>query len=623
MAPPKDFIDLATAYKTAAGGGGSFANIIGVVVDMLPPRLLTSTNQWMFTFKLLDPALQSSLRGSEGLTVRFFKADETHLPQLREHGDVVLLRQVKLMQVGGQPVALSNFQTASQVFPSASIPSPSYSIGYQGSQRLPSLGAPDVVSMLTLEEQAYVIHLKADVNVTKLLLSRPPRQGAYGRKRDAAAVPIEDPRRQKRHQGLETTTSGFGRKYCLIKDTRHLTFSDLCVQVVKKFPAAFDRCELYVTDYTENQDMFYYRAPEEETAEVQDGDTFGYNNARRKAWPGPYGWFVLKVNVLEPHANFANDRVNEGDLVLLRNVKIKAMAEGSKLEGDMWKDDLAPDKVKIHILRRHDIPEIKELMARKEKYWAKRQAQQPSTKPTKNERKRARKQMQQEREAEAAKVTAAAADRNKHVRCSNEDAALISIKDILDVNNKRHTTTLPNGTSYILPFVNTQYRSRVQVIDYSPKRLEDFSLPSLFDDSTSNPSPIDMMSLSPSQPKYEWFFSLLLQDASSPHTTNDQAETPQLWAHVSHQDAQFLFGNDMDDPCDLRSDSQMLAKLREKLCILWGNLEEKKEGDELSSRPFECCLQEYGVELDGNDSERAAMPFGYQRSFKLFGTTIL
>ncbi|KAK0903951.1 hypothetical protein LTR02_007308 [Friedmanniomyces endolithicus] len=621
MALPDGFVDLATAYKEPPG---NFVSIIGVVVDIMQPVRSAKTGHWMFTFKLLDRRLQDSVNGSEGLIVRFFKDSESNLPQVRERGDVVLLRSAKLMPVNGVPTVVSNYQTRTQVFPVASIPGPGYSIAYQGTNLLHSLGAPADTEGLTLAAQAYVIQLKTEVR----LPDAKTLPEAVGKKREAAPVGNAGPPEKKaRH-------STFGNKYQLVRETHHRKYADLCVQVVKKYFSQSGKCELYVTDYTENRDVWYYAPPEERNGEERDGDDFGH--LANKAWPGPYGWLVLKINVMDPHRQFVNNKVDEGDLVLLKNVKMKIMAEGAKLEGDIWRDPDNPSKINVLKLLRQEIPEIQELLARKEKYWAKRNLQHPpaadeSAKPTKGEKKRLKKQKQQEERAKAAADAARVAERNKHVRCSNEEASLMSVKDILDLDNDRHIHTLPNGTTYVLPFVNTQYRTKVHVVDFRPKAVEDFAVPPVppIPDRDATPSPIDSVSWDDSQ-KYEWYFSLCLEDPSSSATRQalpapDTAEKPRIWVHVRHKDAQFLFGNDMDDPQNLRTNPQILAKLKEKMCILWGNLEERREGEEVavSNRPFECCVQEYGIKLDEDDPERGEVPFGYKKLFRMFGATIL
>ena len=159
-------------------------------------------------------------------------------------------------------------------------------------------------------------------------------------------------------------------------------------------------------------------------------------------------------------------------------------------------------------------------------------------------------------------------------------------------------------------------------MDFEPKTLEDFAVPPLPDeDGDVEVSPIDAAySVSNSSPKLEWFFSLTLQDARNPSPTT---EPERIQVHLQHEDAQYLLGNDLDDPRDLRANPQLLAKLREKLFTLWGNLEEKEADAPLSNRPFECCIAEYGVEMDGDDPDGKDVPFGWKRFYRMFGTTIL
>jgi protection-of-telomeres protein 1 len=62
---------------------------------------------------------------------------------------------------------------------------------------------------------------------------------------------------------------------------------------------------------------------------------------------------------------------------------------------------------------------------------------------------------------------------------------------------------------------------------------------------------------------------------------------------------------------------QLIDELREKLFILWGNVKELKDEGKLgpadvTNRPFECCIMEYGVEQDDN----------WIRMHRMFGTTV-
>lgn len=644
MALPKTFVDLATAYNSAPE---TFVNIIGIVVDLMPTTTTTS-GQHMLTIKLLDRHLHDSIYGNQGLRIRFFRADRQSLPKVQKHGDVVLLRNIKMTSFSQQPMAISNYQTEVTVFPTASIPEPNFEIAYQGKHRLQSLGVPHDVQKLSLGEQSYVVQLKHDMGATVQSIAA---NVSASRNESSTALPpawpsapvVPSKRPGENLSATEPKKSKFGNKFRLIQGLRHYDFADVCVQAVKKFPTHFGTCELYVTDYTENKEMFYYTPPEEEDERERDGDTFGYTGAPKRSWPGPYGQLVLKVEVKEPHAHYVNTEVTEGDFVLLRNVRIKVFKH---LEANMWPEARNPEQVQITKLNNLAKPEIAAVLERKEKYWAARnvkisksEPQEEKKKPTKSEKKKQKKQQQRDAEQGAAaagsgnsktsKSTSdaqngnlnglAKVDVNPHVRCSHEEVPTSSIKDILDPTNEKHTTTTPDGMKFVLPFVNAKYRARARVVDYDPKQLEEFSLPELpEDEQESEDTP--MMDYD-SSPKYEWSFSLELEDASKPK--GGRTGEDRIWINVHHTDAQYLFGNDMDDPNDLNNDHRLLSKLREKLCILWGNLEEKSDGEQISNRPFECCLAEYGIEMDEHDPEKALHPFGWKRMYSMFGVTIL
>lgn len=90
----------------------------------------------------------------------------------------------------------------------------------------------------------------------------------------------------------------------------------------------------------------------------------------------------------------------------------------------------------------------------------------------------------------------------------------------------------------------------------------------------------------------------------------------------------------------LRQDPDALAKLRERLFILWGDLEERKMANRdtfdpfnrkqpVSAKPFICCIKEYGTKIVGNlededpsDQCQSNNQLGWKRRFRMFGTTI-
>lgn len=671
MALPKGFSNLSTAYNAAQH---TIVHIIGLVVDAMPPSK-TRTGDYMMTLKLLDIPLHEATYGSHGLQMRYFNRDRRQLPQAHQ-GDVVMLRSVKMSRFSGQPIAISNYQTTTVVFPSASIPDPSYEIAYRGNDRIPALGAPADKDKITLEEQAYVIKLKADL---KHMIGQ-----SFDHNNDTAMMKRKRDENHALNSVQPTTTpaarpSSFNSsKFRLVSDLRHFVFADLCVQVVKTFPTAFG-CDLYVTDYTANDALFYYRPPEEETTDRErDGDAFGYHQPVKKDWPGPYGYLVLHVNVKEPHAHFINHKVGEGDFVLLRNVKLKIMNEGARLEGDMWPDDRNPDKVQVQKIPSRECREVRDILERKEQYWTQRSAQHlPVPKPpqqqqhqTSNKAEKNRKKREKRKERLAAALAEAeeqakqyqSPNTNKHVCCSHNTTPLSTVNAILDPSQLRHTCTLYGGRGggdsgggggggvvITLPFINANYRARVRVVDFHPHELEDFSVPVLHSLSPTSPtsrelSPSDIyLPPPPDSPPatqtqtWEWSFALTLEDATT--TASRRGEGQRIQVQVHNDTAQHLFGRDMDDACDLRRHTGVLAKLREKLWILWGNLEEVIVGGdglgELSNLPFECCIAEYGVKIDAEDDqcdvcedgvERVAMTMRggerWVRMYRLHGTVI-
>ncbi|KXT10629.1 hypothetical protein AC579_6621 [Pseudocercospora musae] len=610
---PAGFVDLATAYRSA---DETFVSIVGAVVDVMEPTK-TRGSSYMFSFKLLDERLSRAIEGSQGLTCRFFKDDLDGLPKVRRVGDMVLLRNVKVTSRDLKMV-ISNYQTEATVFPAESIPSKAFSIRYKtGKGLIPRLGVPRHIEKLDLAEQEYVIHVNEAMRTFVDLASQGSGNGSRTLEESEAGPAAK---RQK----IDIVPNN--PKLKAIKDLRGggKAWADIYAIVIKTFGTP-NGCDLYVTDYTENQAVRRYPYPEEEVDSVRDGDVYGYNGPKKKAWRGPWGYHVYKVNLKAPHAQFANANLSEGDIVLLKNVKMRVTQENAFLEGDMWPDDKYPEKIQIQKLKRLAIPEVQEMIARKEKYWNKRNAriaQQEATKVNLSKKEKKRQKKQEKRAAKLAEngLKAVSADHaalatrpgmnlartNPSVQCAHEEVKLTGVKDILDSANSRHTNEAPDGSTYTLPFINAKYRARVRVVDYEPKVLEDFVVSSeLIDESSPHKADWAIQS-----PTYEWFFSLLLEDAILPHGVSEDDVSHRIWVHVHHDSAQWLFGSTFDDPDDLRHNPKLLARVREKMFILWGNLEESGG-----------MGQEYGVELDGHDKSSDESK-GWKRMHSLFGVTI-
>lgn len=166
------------------------------------------------------------------------------------------------------------------------------------------------------------------------------------------------------------STPGLKEKFSLIKDAKYGTFINIVGQVVKTYPED-QRFQLYVTDYTQNKELFNY--PLDSDNEGRDGDIFNYTfQPKRRRWPGPFGRLTLQITLWEPHAYFARENVKEDDFVLLRNVNIKNARMTGVMEGNLHTDQQYPDKVGVILLSDNEPDErLKQLLRRKTEYWKK------------------------------------------------------------------------------------------------------------------------------------------------------------------------------------------------------------------------------------------------------------
>lgn len=188
------------------------------------------------------------------------------------------------------------------------------------------------------------------------------------------------------------------------------------------------------------------------------------------------------------------------------------------------------------------------------------------------------------------------------------------------------------------------------MIDFFPPRLEEFAVShrvteyeALSDDSGSGSERSVDCSGSDDEPgsngrKWEWRFYLLLEDAG--RTIQGEAKA-RIKVLVADKDAEFLLKMDAEN---LRRNPTALSALREKLFILWGDLEERKSRGDTAltprdpnasislppTRPFTCCIKEYGVRYkrqdinaeSGEEKDDEDDICNWERRFRMSGTTI-
>lgn len=404
MEPPPGFIDLATAQIAPKN---SIVSVIGVVVDCLPPKTTKGSDVSM-VFKLQDPRLRDRSYSGEGLKARFFSSQEDKLPPVKAKGDIVLLRDIRVSEYANETLLISNTKTEHLVFSASLVPSTALKLEFvTGNSKLLCQGTYDR-NKLNTKEQDYIITVKSEMSIPVQAINPIP----------APVVLNKNGPRGPGNQAAPTGRAGaLSRKFRLVKDLQHRVFSDVCVEVVKQFTNNYGNCELYVTDYTANDKMFYYAPPEEKPSDlVRDGDRFGYSGPSKQQWPGPYGFLILKVNLTEPHASYASHNIREGDMITMQNVKMKLMPDSSRLEGDMWPDQNNPSNVQVRKLP-NSRREVEELRMRKEEYWAarlekaQRAEQQAESGLNKKQKKKLKREKRVEEERLQAEKEAAAAEK--------------------------------------------------------------------------------------------------------------------------------------------------------------------------------------------------------------------
>ncbi|KAF1994349.1 hypothetical protein P154DRAFT_567420 [Amniculicola lignicola CBS 123094] len=602
---------------------GERASFIGRLVDVA--KYIHIIKQETGTVAELEFTVQDAFPGSKSSSIacRIWRRGKSDLPQLTKAniGDVVVVRniQIGLVKASNHLIATSSWAAegpdrASVFFFSANgIPKPEFSTGYGlgGNSRLPHSSVYGSLPP-TGAEQASVISFNAATEDWRQRLA----------KRFSAPRPL--PPSPRLPAGPSDMSAP--KKQALIKDMGPSSFYNLVGEVVKFYSSDPTTTDIYVTDYTTNELLFFYEDPKDAEFALND---------RGRQFPGPYGQMTIAIRLFEPHSSHFLHNMREGDQVYIQNLKTK-ISNSNKLEGWVQQDQRYPDKLQIHKLV--DQRQRSELSARKAEYEKKKALM--SALPNapnepkrasaisaakRKEEKRGKKEMarvqreieQKELEQKAEEKKAARAGINTHIVAAFPDVQLSSMEEI--VNNPALHTTSHRGLPLTLPFVNAKYRARVRIVDFSPQDLKDFSC--CLSDPTWNPT-------RERGRLWQWSF-ILLVEAANPTPGQPPEQLPVFMNNSNVQCLLKMNAVDLRDPLS----SATLSQLEEKLFILWGNLlEQKKElmpkgvkfplpsGDSrLQNLPFECCLEEYGVEVTPSDE----WPQGWQRMHKMFGTSIM
>ncbi|KAH8664018.1 hypothetical protein BX600DRAFT_289006 [Xylariales sp. PMI_506] len=634
---------------------GRFVSVVGLVKDFRAP-ISTGGPDWKCTLSIIDKSCEND---GVSLTVIVFRPEDQMPDPVA--GDIVHIHSAKVWSWQGEMCVITNRATEINIFPATDMPDTPRS--------LITIMKPTRKGRIPTEKElAYIFGLYHSMEKQEI-----PDVSEFKLRVDQSRN-IKD-------------------KSCLLQDIYEGKFCDLLVHVVRDPYDQFDKVTIWVSDYTEHESFYKFTWDGNEESSGRDGDPYGYtsvNNAASRSWSGPYGKRSMQVTCFEPHASYVRSEVKAGDWIKLRNVQIKFGHNANNLEGFLREDraaygarvsveviDLGDDenrsaRLKDAVRRRYNY----ENLAKKQKksYAAneinKRKAETEAG-PVNSKARRKEQRVALEKKFEEEKLRKAEMlGISNHVKCESLDQLVLPLRKLLEPVS--YVTTIDGQKILIqLPFTNAKYRANVRVVDFKPRKLEDFStwrnvtefdmLSDVSGDENSDTDEGDgTLDRFTGKKVWEWRFALQLEDAE-PKTGRD-GQPDRLWVLVNNAEGQQLLNL---DACDLRADEDELSGLREQLFKLWGNLEEEKargyqrtvqsrkrlearepppdssdgEGNDtgddshrlpqtelgpVSNKPFSCCIRQYGVPVRDEDPERTNAGEGkrYERVFGLFGTRI-
>lgn len=603
----------------------AYYNVMGVCTDYLQPTQSRGTDLTM-KMHLWDLSCADGSAGlsRHGMQIRMFYPSLERCPCLESTGDIVIMRNLKNRSYGSDVFGLSSRTTVWTVIYASSLAdstAPDFSdVKYKVDE--------DRDLRPSVEEFTYAKQLLQTKDPSSL--SGPAKSTIL----DVSSVIVASGGQAPTHKGkfrlfkdLETPTNG----------RSGLAFADLLGEVIKVYDGN-SNVEIKMTDYTEHPLLYPYTPGTDDQSEY------------------PSGRMTMNITCWDEHANYIRAAARSGDLMLgmymqLRNVQIVLDRNGAVLEGKLRGGNsnfgcgISIYKTKEE--RNHN-PRFKELLQRRKEHkmaqtsaaagtvLGKRKSVEDGGDGDGEPKKKSKNARKKERMREAAKVKLKqAADKiehgqtrlatNQHVRCENKEVPLTSVSGILTGNMLERKT--PAGNSYRLPFQNAKYKTHLRVYDYFPDNLQDFCVPVPHHRDEDSHSKIassePWTQLQSPSTQWEWQFYLFVADA------NADRDAPLMIVQVHGQNGDYLLNAEASD---LRHDTRALRQLREKLFVLWGNLQEKKdetmksgeelraEGVTISSRPFECFVKEFGVEMRTRDRE--ILEDQWERMFAMFGTRI-
>ncbi|KAF3064899.1 hypothetical protein GL218_02578 [Daldinia childiae] len=656
--PPPGYHNIRDILNGAVPSG-RFANVIGLVKDRMS-AIQTRGVDWKSVLTIYDKSIEDE--PDKGLVMNIFRPELSEIPE-PDAGDVILIIYAKVQSRYNELSLLSHRSTVIHMYSASKIPMPPKS----AKQALLDPVRPND-RRPTDKEHEYVSWLYHSTDKSAI-----PNAAEF-------TIQVDQSRNVK-------------NKFKLLSDIQDCQFCDIIVNVIKEPFDQIGKATLWVSDYTENDAFYKFSWDSTDISEGRDGDPYGYTtkNVMPNTWPGPYGKRSLQVTCFGLHGEFVLNEVKAGAWVKLRNLQIKYGRNANNLEGYLREDRSGFNPgVLVDILSTDDQDSIdqrlKDAVRRKRDYEKAKKKQMKSFAANEGgkgnggkrkgenqeEKKNPSKMRRMEQRAQKARgieeqepEQEAGLDLNESIKCENMDQPVFPVSSIL--KPAPWTTTVDGQeTTLTLPFTCAKYRANVRVLDFRPRKLEDFAtwrknteFDMLSDHSGASDSESDedqgTLDRYRGDKVWEWRFSLLLEEANPKKKGEDNS----LWVVIDNTEAQMLLNL---DAVDLRANPDDLDTLREQLFKLWGNLEECKQqelqnlqknkqrvaaqqppdstpprppsshptqnvvqGDSVvSNKPFTCCIRQYGVKLPESDPKKAnaGKTKRWERVFGLFGTKI-
>ena len=654
---PEGFVSLEESLQR---GETELVSVIGTVIDCLP-KASSKGMDWMLTFSLDD----GTMSGGYGRKFRFFDA-ESKLPPIDQRGDVAVIRGVR--RIGGYACLTSTKVTKWTIFRGTDLPTsmPS-SLNVATVRSLKSGLSPDP----SRAEMQYVIYLKRGQDSTKF--TAPPTQETQKKlesRHDKSSM-LKNLCAEKAYDVVGQVIRMYPTQdqlelYLSDYTTNNLLFNyeyqeagdpefEYATDVRRKWPGPFGHRTIQIVLFQPHAGYAKTHILENDFVQLRKVwikyNTFNSNNRLEGS---------ISFNRFHPDDIYVSKLDLEDDRVRkvlkakrdyerqFKSQRAHAQPQGSKKRVSDANSDAESD------IAGPKQPSVQTRHARRRKKKSRQEREIALRDSTANKQKPPTKNV---RDAAGPQGETAPSKRqpgfelNPCVRCKTPEHPIRSVADILD-RAITHRRKLLDGTEAVMPFANFRSRSVVRVVDFQPPNLEDFafrrrkseydvlkesrsdgsdsgSASSSDSSSESDSEGTEGFSGAPRSTSYEWVwaFNLLLEDANEGvPATQPGGRRERMVAKVCADDAVHLLKL---DACDLRGDPGALATLREKLFLLWGDLQERKakaiedgspSGDmqekPVTSRPFSAWFQEYGVRRKKTEAD-------YVRNFRLTDTTIM